>query len=291
MSSKSFAKPALVLGLGAAIAAYYFRDQLRPAAREIKPALQGDWVNLKLANVEPLTHNTKRFTFNFPEHDQPSGLETASCILTKVPKSDGKFAIRPYTPVSDPDLKGKLDLIIKKYDGGVASSHIFDMKPNDELSFKGPILKYKWEANKHNEIVLLGAGTGITPLYQLIHAITSNAADNTKVTLIYGNTTPDDIILKKEIDNIAANFPQQFKVHYFVDKANSEWKGNTGFVTKKFLSDSIPPATAENVKAFVCGPPGFYQALSGNKIGPADQGELSGALKELGYTKDQVFKF
>ena len=35
----------------------------------------------------------------------------------------------------------------------------------------------------------------------------------------------------------------------------------------------------------------MYKAISGGKKSPSDQGELSGLLKELGYTKEDVFKF
>lgn len=36
------------------------------------------------------------------------------------------------------------------------------------------------------------------------------------------------------------------------------------------------------------GPPPQVSALAGKKEGPTKQGELSGILKELGYTADQV---
>lgn len=36
---------------------------------------------------------------------------------------------------------------------------------------------------------------------------------------------------------------------------------------------------------------GMYKAISGAKVSPSDQGEVSGILKELGYTKDDVYKF
>jgi hypothetical protein len=35
-------------------------------------------------------------------------------------------------------------------------------------------------------------------------------------------------------------------------------------------------------------PPGMYEAVSGKKKSPSDQGELSGILQRLGYDKDQV---
>lgn len=35
----------------------------------------------------------------------------------------------------------------------------------------------------------------------------------------------------------------------------------------------------------------MYKAISGGKKSPSDQGELAGILKELGYKKDDVYKF
>jgi cytochrome-b5 reductase len=64
-----------------------------------------------------------------------------------------------------------------------------------------------------------------------------------------------------------------------------------GFITKELLKTVLPEPKSENVKVFVCGPPGLYKAVSGPKVSPSDQGELDGYLKDLGYSKDQVFKF
>ena len=35
----------------------------------------------------------------------------------------------------------------------------------------------------------------------------------------------------------------------------------------------------------------MYKAISGGKKSFSDQGEVTGALGELGYNKDEVFKF
>ena len=43
------------------------------------------------------------------------------------------------------------------------------------------------------------------------------------------------------------------------------------------------------MKIYICGPPGQVAAIAGKKDG-MKQGELSGTLKELGYTEDQVRK-
>lgn len=181
--------------------------------------------------------------------------------------------------------------MIKEYPGGPMSTHVCNLKPGDSLEFKGPLPKYPWTPNKHDHIVLIAGGTGITPMYQLAHKIFSDVADKTKVTLVYGNVAEDDILLKKELNHLQNTYPQRFQALYLLDKPPSGWTQGKGYVTKELLQTVLPEPKSGNIKIFVCGPPGMYKAISGTKVSPADQGELTGYLKELGYEKDQVFKF
>jgi cytochrome-b5 reductase len=171
------------------------------------------------------------------------------------------------------------------------SEHLHSMSPGESLSFKGPIPKYPWSANKHTHITLIAGGTGITPMYQLTRAIFANPADNTKVSLIFGNLTQEDILLKPEFDAIAKENPSRFRAWYMLDKAPEGWEHGTGHVSKELLKEVLPDPEEGNIKIFVCGPPGLCKAVSGAKPSPQDQGELTGMLKELGYKKEQVFKF
>lgn len=249
-----------------------------------------EWVDLKLAKAWETTHNTKHFVFELANKDDVSGLVNASCLMTKFVTPKGNNVIRPYTPISDVDDKGAIEFMIKKYDGGKMSTHIHDLKINDTLSFKGPIVKWKWEPNQYKSIALIGGGTGITPLYQLLNEITKNPEDKTKVNLYYGNLTEKDILIKKELDTIADKYKDQVNVVYFLDKAPENWEGQTGYISKEFLQSNLPGPSKDS-KVFVCGPPGLYKAVSGTKVSPTDQGEVSGVLAELGYTKENVFKF
>lgn len=171
------------------------------------------------------------------------------------------------------------------------SSQMHNMTPGQRLDFKGPIPKYAWEENKHNHIALIAGGTGITPMYQLARAIFKNPNDKTKVTLVFGNISEEDVLLKKEFEDLENKFPQRFRAFYLLDQPPENWPGAKGFISKDLLKTVLPGPKEDNVKVFVCGPPGLYKAISGGKKSPSDQGELSGYLSELGYTKDQVFKF
>lgn len=130
-------------------------------------------------------------------------------------------------------------------------------------------------------------------MYQLARAIFSNPADKTKVTLVFGNLTEEDILLKHEFEELENTFPQRFKAFYLLDNPPDNWSQGKGHVTKELLKQVLPfePKDGTNGKIFVCGPPGLYKAVSGAKKSPQDQGELTGMLSELGYGKDQVYKF
>ncbi|KAK7742421.1 NADH-cytochrome b5 reductase [Diatrype stigma] len=292
--------------VGAAGAAYWYfgASGAQKAEAKVKDAVAGPpkkaflggdqgFISLALKDVEVINHNTKKFIFQLPEDDQVSGMQITSALLTKFKPADGeKPIIRPYTPTSEEDTKGLIELIVKKYPNGPMSTYLHDMVPGQRLDFKGPLPKYPWEANKHKHIALIAGGTGITPMYQLARAIFRNADDQTKVTLVFGNLTEEDILLKKEWEDLENTYPQRFRAFYTLDKPPKSWTGGAaGHITKDLLKTVLPEPKEDNIKIFVCGPPGLYKAISGNKVSPSDQGELTGYLKELGYSKDQVFKF
>lgn len=165
------------------------------------------------------------------------------------------------------------------------------MAPGETLSFKGPIPKYPWAPNKHEHVTLIAGGTGITPMYQLMRGILNNPDDKTKISLVFGNLYEKDILLKEEFEKLENDYPQRFKAFYTLDNPPESWQYGKGFITKELLKEVIPDPKSGNIKIFVCGPPGLYKAVSGAKNSPQDQGDLSGILKDLGYTKEQVFKF
>lgn len=87
--------------------------------------------------------------------------------------------------------------------------------------------------------------------------------------------------------------PPRFQVHYVVEKPSwggLSWKGGVGRVTPEALKQHLPAPGIDTV-VMVCGPPGMMAAVSGGKAPDYSQGEVDGMLKELGYTKDCVYKF
>ena len=129
-------------------------------------------------------------------------------------------------------------------------------------------------------------------MWQTARAIFKNPEDKTKVTLVYGNVSEEDILLKREFEELENTYPRRFRAFYVLDNPPEQWQGGKGYVTKELLKTVLPePKEGEAIKIFVCGPPPMYKAISGGKKSPQDQGELDGYLKDLGYSKEQVYKF
>uniref|UniRef100_A0A0E0MS16 NADH-cytochrome b5 reductase n=1 Tax=Oryza rufipogon TaxID=4529 RepID=A0A0E0MS16_ORYRU len=242
-----------------------------------KVALNPDkWLEFKLQEKATVSHNSQLFRFSF-DPSTKLGLDVASCLITR------------YTPISDPDSKGYFDLLIKVYPDGKMSQYFASLKPGDVVEVKGPIEKLRYSPNMKKQIGMIAGGTGITPMLQVVRAILKNPDDNTQVSLIYANVSPDDILLKRELDRLASSYPN-FKVFYTVDKPSNDWRGGVGYISKDIALKGLP-RPGEDSLILVCGPPGMMNHISGDKAKDRSQGELTGILKELGYTAEMVYKF
>lgn len=259
-SRSSASTYAIGAGLFGVAALSYVNYNSRAAewfAKDAPKALEDPnaWVSLPLISSEQVNHNTKSLKFALPSDEHIIGLNIASALLTKYKgPNDEKPTIRPYTPVSEEDARGYVELLVKKYPGGPMSTHICDMNKGERLDFKGPILKYKYEPNMHKTIGLIAGGTGITPMYQLIRAVMKNPEDKTKIVLITANISDKDILLKPEFDELEKTHPGQFKVFHVVDNPPSGWKGESGRVSKELLQKAFPKPDDKAFKAFICGP-------------------------------------
>jgi NAD(P)H-flavin reductase len=61
------------------------------------------------------------------------------------------------------------------------------------MLFKGPIPKFKYEANSFDRGLCIAGGSGITPMWQLITHSLDLSEDKTKWTLVFSNVTDKDI--------------------------------------------------------------------------------------------------
>jgi cytochrome-b5 reductase len=72
---------------------------------------------------------------------------------------------------------------------------------------------------------MIAGGTGVTPMYQVAAAILKDPQDSTRISLLFGNLTADDILIKQELDALAAAHPKRFSVYYVLNTPPANWAG------------------------------------------------------------------
>ncbi|KAI8322744.1 putative NADH-cytochrome b5 reductase [Martensiomyces pterosporus] len=269
--------------VGAGAAAFGFLNN----KREDTTLSRLGFTPIRLQSSEQLTHDVKRLRFSL-DQDKKLGFTTSSAVVFRIKTTDGKTVIRPYTPVSSEDQKGSCEFVIKRYEGGKASTHMHKMSPGDQVEVWGPLPFARYTPGKYKDVGLIAGGTGLTPVYQLISRIVGDPEDRTRVTLLFANKTKDDIFMSEELDKLADEHPDRFTVHYVLGTAPEGWAGETGYVNAGLIEKYMPPAGPSTFIG-VCGPPAMVTAISGAKPAPIAQGRLGGILKELGY--ENVYKF
>jgi cytochrome-b5 reductase len=242
---------------------------------------------LKLEVTVPESHDTKLLRFRLAEPKHLLKLPVCSYILVQE-KLGEELVTRPYTPL-DTRAEGHMDLLVKRYETGKMSKHLHSLKHGDSILVKGPIPSLPYKTNMRNKIVMIAGGTGLTPMLQLVHHITANPNDNTEITLLFANKSEEDILLPGHLTSLQA-MNKRLKVVHFVEKPGDNWSGEVGRVTAEKIKKYAPP-NSENPLILVCGPKGMLEAISGPKGPNYTQGEVGGALKELGYSQSNVFKF
>mmetsp|Transcript_15450 Transcript_15450/g.39854 ORF Transcript_15450/g.39854 Transcript_15450/m.39854 type:complete len:299 (+) Transcript_15450:30-926(+) len=263
--------------------------------------LPTEWKSLPLLARRQVNHDSTIYEFGLPE-GQSLNLPVCSCILMKAPGrgADGADAVRPYTPISDDSMLGKMELLVKRYEGGAASQWLHDLPVGSAVDFKHIKfnIKEQYPFDGKQSITLLCAGTGITPMYQALQKLMGTVGDTRPVTLLYGSKSADDILMKEELDAWAKAYPDRLKIVHVVgnnpdDPPPAGWvdtptyTAETGWIdADKVARYAHPPS--EDTLLLVCGLPPMYESL----CGPRTEKEVADGtvLHTLGYSASMVSK-
>ncbi|XP_055906024.1 NADH-cytochrome b5 reductase 3 isoform X2 [Eupeodes corollae] len=298
--------------IAGAVLVHYFINKQSKKSGKSKPnksarlkTLQdpNDKYLLPLIEIEKLSHDTRRFRFGLPSNQHILGLPVGQHIHL-ISTINDELVIRPYTPISCDDDQGYVDLVVKVYfkdihpkfpDGGKMTQYLESMKIGDKIAFRGPsgrlqylgsgefsIKKLRKDPPKTvraKKVNMIAGGTGITPMLQLVRDVLKNKdKDSTELSLLFANQTEKDILLRPELDKLAQEHPDQFKVWYTVDRAAEGWSFSQGYVTDDMMKDHLFPPHDETL-VLLCGPPPMvnYTCIPG--------------LERLGYDANMRFSY
>jgi cytochrome-b5 reductase len=169
------------------------------------------------------------------------------------------------------DQPGSVELMVKHYPNGKASSHLHSLRPGDTLTFAAALKGFPWTPNKYSQVYL-------------IQGILNYPDDQTKINLVFGVNTEEDLLLIDELEQYKKRFPGRFNYIYTVSHPHEDGSSlRKGYVTEELLRDVMRGAD-KDTHVFVCGPPRMEDASVGSR-------KSVGFLSRLGFSKDQIYKF
>ncbi|KAJ1943949.1 hypothetical protein GGF37_002419, partial [Kickxella alabastrina] len=288
-------------------------DYLKPTITPLTPT---KYTPLKLISTTPLTPDTTRFRFETkrPRFDGELEKEADDVMAQGAWAVDVKDHLvqtyRTYTPVeyhmgTEVDEEtgartGYLDLIVKRYPRGSLSRFIHGTRVGTTVEMRGPLPVWPYKEKTYRNIYMVAGGTGIAPMYQIIHDVLLDSESTTRILLLYGSRSEEDIIMREDLDQLKEKYGDRLRIEYLVEQKQRQDKEGAGAVVvgvpdRRVLGRFTAEFNSEKDVVLVCGPGAMMNAVCGARPiaggGINAQGPLRGALADLGFAPESVFKF
>ena len=213
--------------------------------------------NLKLLEVIQETPEVRLYRFRHPDDNEFNFYPGQFMMVSFIDESEIKYA-RAYSIASSPENKKYIEMGLDKV--AKFTARMFELKGGEILKLKGPYGKFYFSPEMKNNLVLIGGGTGITPLMSIARYCTDKELSN-KIKLIYSVKTPEHIIYKDEYEKLKhqnKNFDCTITITR-PEESQNEWNGRAGRIDLELIKHSV-----DDVKGsiyFLCGPNEFVKNI------------------------------
>ncbi len=125
-------------------------------------------------------------------------------IIFHVPQSDGHPVRRLYSIASPPSQKDSLNFVIEIVPDGIGSTYVESLKEGDSITLQGAAGVFTHK-NSPRPSVYLATGTGVAPMYSMLHTMLNDPTNDQPAYLFWGLKTCEDLYLKEELTSLAKN--------------------------------------------------------------------------------------
>jgi len=276
----------------------YTDEKFREVVRRVVSRLHPRRMNLRLVEIISQTATAK--TFCFERSDGPLPPFRAGQYVNVMVNVQGVRTSRSYS-ISSAPLAERLELTVRDKTGGFVAPYLFnELKVGDVLETTGPAGHFYHEPLIDGEnLVFLAGGSGITPFMSMIRD-TVHRQRPLRIKLLYGSRTPEDVIFRTELENLAASH-SNFTFSLVVSEAPEGYGGLKGFLDSKLITQLVGDIKGKTF--YVCGPRAMHDfcraALNAMEVPQRKiRYELYGAPEDVskepgwpeGVSKDVVFE-
>lgn len=276
----------------------YTDEKFRGVVRRVVSRIHPRRMNLRVVEILPQTATAK--TFCFERADGPLPPFRAGQYVNVMATIEGVRTSRPYS-ISSAPMAERLELTVRDKPAGFVAPYLFnELKVGDVLETTGPAGHFYHEPLiDGKDLVFLAGGSGITPFMSMIRD-TVHRQRPLRIKLLYGSRTPEDVIFRNELENLAA-IHSNITFSLVISEPPEGYGGLKGFLDSKLIAQLVGDIKGKTF--YVCGPRAMHDlcraALKEMKVPQRKiRYELYGAPEEVskepgwpeGLSKDVVFE-
>ncbi|PMU25880.1 MULTISPECIES: benzoate 1,2-dioxygenase electron transfer component BenC [unclassified Pseudomonas] len=160
---------------------------------------------------------------------------------------------RAYSFSSRPGDK-RASFLIKHVPGGLMSGWLERAQPGDAVPMTGPLGSF-YLREVARPLLLLAGGTGVAPFLSMLEVL-AEREETRPVTLIYGVTRDQDLVMVEALEAFAQRLPNFGFVTCVADPQTAHPR--QGYVTQHMAADVLNDG---DVDVYLCGPPPMVDAV------------------------------
>ena len=224
--------------------------------------MQETTVNLCVKKIIPETADTRTYVFENvdrqPVHYQPGQFLTF--LLPGISTPVGHEVRRSYSMSSAPGVDARLAITVKRVANGEISrywhSQVQEGTCLKALPPAGRFTPDPAPENRPRDIVLIGAGSGITPLFSILKYVLTFEPES-RVTLLYASRRERDIIFREQLEEWQQRYPERLEIMHVLSQPTDEWTGTRGRINNTRLERIVGQKIhfqESDARFFLCGP-------------------------------------
>jgi len=210
------------------------------------------------ATVRDLVAETPRARTIVLDAEGWPGHKAGQHLDVRLTADDGYQAQRSYSIASGPEERG-VHITVELVEEGEVSPYLAgELAVGDAFEIRGPIGGYfTWSADEPGPLLLVGGGTGLSPLMSMLRHRAARAS-TVQAHVLLSARSADDVLYRDELEALEPREGLRIERTY-TRESPAGWTGWRGRVDAAMLADVSPgPAT----RAFVCGPTPFVEAVN-----------------------------
>ena len=233
---------------------------------QISRWIKGD-LTVHCVGVINETHDVK--TFRFAAATPMLFTYKPGQFVTLNLEINGKPVKRSYSISSTPSRPHTLEITVKRVPPpldapdvllGLVSNWLHDnIRVGSKIKLSGPLGKFTCFDNPDQKLLLISAGSGITPMMSMSRWMFDTAAD-CDIVFFHCARITRDIIFRQELELMSSRQPKfRLAIATTRSEPGQTWWGFTGRLTEHMLHVIAPDFRQRTV--YVCGPNAFMQGV------------------------------